>query len=179
MTQDPGLTDIQLQRIRARERRHDAAGAGEYRADRELVLKALNEALATELICVLRYKRHYYAADGIHAESAKAQFLEHAVQESQHADLLAERIIQLGGRPNFSPVGIAGRAQAEQVEGTTLKDMLGEDLIAERIAIETYKELVRYVGERDPTTRRLLEQVLAVEEEHAQHISSLLSGLVS
>jgi bacterioferritin len=146
-----------------------------YRADRETVIRILNEALATEIVCVLRYKRHYYMASGIHAQAVAQEFLEHANEEQGHADQIAERIVQLDGEPNFSPDGLSSRSHSEYVEGTTLLDMLKEDLVAERIAIESYGEIVRYLGADDPTTRRLMESILAVEEEHADDLLNLLA----
>jgi len=137
----------------------------------------LNEALATEIVCVLRYKRHYFMADGIHAEPVAAEFLEHATQEMEHADRIAGRIIQLRGEPNFSPDGLSTRSHAEYVEGGSLKEMIKEDLVAERVAIESYREMVAYIAEKDPTTRRILEDILASEEEHADDLVSLLEGL--
>ena len=168
------LSDIQTIRQRAREHIEQGAVTPGYAADRETVLRLLNEALATEIVCTLRYKRHYYMATGIQSEAAKAEFLEHANQEQQHADQIAERIVQLGGDPNFSPDGLTARSHAEYVEGGTLREMIEEDLVAERIAIESYKEMALYIGEKDPTTRRLLEEILATEEEHADDLVSLL-----
>jgi bacterioferritin len=141
------------------------------------VLKLLNEALATEIICVLRYKRHYYMAQGIHAEGVAAEFLEHATEEQQHADQIAERITQLGGEPDFSPDGLTSRSHAEYVEGSSLEEMIKEDLIAERIAIDSYREMVNYLGQEDSTTRRMLEEILAKEEEHADDLARLLEGM--
>ena len=175
----PPLTDIQTLRKRARQHIEDGAVTSGYAADRETVIKLLNEALATEIVCVLRYKRHYFMAAGIHAASVADEFLEHANEEMLHADRIAERIIQLHGEPNFSPDGLAERSHAEYVEGGTLKEMIKEDLIAERIAIESYREMVGYLGEQDPTTRRMLVEILAGEEEHAEDLSSLLEGLPS
>lgn len=171
------LSDIPSLRKRARQQIEQGAVTSGYAADRETVLKLLNEALATEIVCVLRYKRHYFMADGIHAEPVAAEFLEHATQEMAHADRLAERIIQLRGEPNFSPDGLSARSHAEYVEGNSLKEMIQEDLVAERIAIESYREMVAYIGEKDPTTRRILEDILASEEEHADDLVSLLEGL--
>ncbi|HEY9379946.1 MAG TPA: ferritin-like domain-containing protein [Burkholderiales bacterium] len=168
------LSDIQTIRQRAREHIEQGAVTPGYAADRDTVLRLLNEALATEIVCTLRYKRHYYMATGIQSEAAKAEFLEHANQEQQHADQIAERIVQLGGDPNFSPDGLTTRSHAEYVEGGTLREMIEEDLVAERIAIESYKEMALYIGEKDPTTRRLLEEILATEEEHADDLVSLL-----
>ena len=171
------LSDIQTIRRRAREHMEQGAVTPGYTADRETVLRLLNEALATELVCTLRYKRHYYMANGIHAEAAQAEFLEHANEEQQHADQIAARIVQLGGEPNFSPEGLTLRSHAEYVEGNSLRQMIEEDLVAERIAIESYKEMALYIGDNDPTTRRMLEEILAVEEEHADDLVSLLGGL--
>jgi len=173
----PFLTDIQTLRARARQHIEQGAVTEGYRADRETVIKLLNEALATEIVCVLRYKRHYFMASGINAESVAAEFLQHANEEQGHADLIAERIVQLGGAPNFSPEGLLTRSHAEYVEGDTLIDMIKEDLVAERIAIDSYREMVAYVGNDDPTTRRMLEGILAMEEEHANDLVSLLEGL--
>jgi bacterioferritin len=171
------LSDIQTLRRRAREHIAQGAVTPGYHADRDVVLKLLNEALATEIICTLRYKRHYYMAKGIHAESVASEFLEHAQEEQQHADQIAERITQLGGAPDFSPDGLAARSHAEYVEGGSLEEMIKEDLVAERIAIDSYREMVSYLGEEDPTTRRLMEEILAKEEEHADDLASLLEGL--
>ena len=168
------LSDIQTLRRRAREHIAQGAVTPGYHADRSVVLKLLNEALATEIICTLRYKRHYYMAKGIHAESVASEFLEHAQEEQQHADQLAERITQLGGAPDFSPEGLATRSHAEYVEGDSLEEMIKEDLVAERIAIDSYREMARYCGNDDPTTRRMLEEILAVEEEHADDLANLL-----
>jgi|SRR5690606_31897666 len=178
MTQKDGfLTDIATLRRRAREHIESGAVTQGYRADRETVLKLLNEALATELVCVLRYKRHYFTASGIHAQSVAAEFLEHANEEQGHADEIAARIVQLGGSPNFNPEGLTTRSHAEYVEGENLIDMIKEDLVAERIAIDSYRDMVRYLGDDDPTTRRMLEGILAVEEEHADDLVSLLEQL--
>ncbi|MDO8705182.1 MAG: ferritin-like domain-containing protein [Sulfuricaulis sp.] len=171
------LSDIQTLRKRARQHIEGGAVTSGYAADRETVLKLLNEALATEIVCVLRYKRHYFMATGIHAEPVAAEFLEHANEELQHADRIAERIVQLRGEPNFSPDGLSLRSHAEYVEGDSLKEMIKEDLVAERVAIESYREMVAYIAEKDPTTRRMLEEILASEEEHADDLVSLLAGL--
>ena len=170
------LSDIES--IRARARRHVEEGAvtENYGADKETVIRLLNEALATEIVCVLRYKRHYFMAQGPASTAIAAEFLEHAQEEQAHADSIAERIVQLGGEPDFSPHGLATRSHAEYVEGTTLADMIREDLVAERVAIETYREVVQYLGSDDTTTRRLLEAILATEEEHAEDLASLMSG---
>ena len=170
---------LDMQTIRDRARKHIADGAvtGGYAADREQVIKLLNEALATEIICVLRYKYHYYMASGIHSQSVAAEFAEHAAEEQAHADRIAERITQLDGAPNFSPEGLTTRSHADYVEGEDLVDMIKEDLVAERIAIETYGEMIRYIANDDPTTRRLLEDILAQEEEHAEDMATLLEEL--
>jgi len=171
------LSDIQTLRRRAREHIAQGAVTPGYHADRDVVLKLLNEALATEIICTLRYKRHYYMAKGIHAEGVASEFLEHAQEEQHHADQIAERITQLGGAPDFSPDGLATRSHAEYVEGSSLEEMIKEDLVAERIAIDSYREMISYLGEEDPTSRRLMEEILAKEEEHADDLASLLEGL--
>ncbi|MEQ8259638.1 MAG: ferritin-like domain-containing protein [Alcanivorax sp.] len=173
----PFLTDVKTLRERARQHIEQGAVTAGYSADRETVLKLLNEALATEIVCTLRYKRHYYMADGLNASIAADEFLEHAQQEQQHADWLAERIVQLGGAPNFSPEGLQSRSHAEYVEGETLKEMVKEDLIAERIAIDSYREIATYLGDKDPTTRRIMEEILAQEEEHADDMASILESL--
>jgi bacterioferritin len=173
----PHLSDIKT--IRERARQHISAGAVTpgYDANREVVLKLLNEALATELVCVLRYRRHYYMAEGVLAEGVKKEFLEHSQEEQEHADSIAERIVQLGGEPNFDPSGLTTRSHAEYKEGKTLEDMIVEDLVAERIAIESYREMVDYIGNHDSTTRRVLERILSVEEEHAEELASMLKGV--
>jgi len=171
------LSDIETLRRRAREHIAQGAVTPGYHADRSVVLKLLNEALATEIICTLRYKRHYFMAQGIHAESVAAEFLEHANEEQQHADRIAERITQLGGAPDFSPEGLVSRSHAEYVEGHSLEEMIREDLVAERIAIDSYREIVQYLGQEDSTTRRLMEEILAKEEEHADDLASLLEGI--
>src|SRR3954468_16448944 len=171
------LSDIQTLRKRAREHIAQGAVTPGYHADREVVVKLLNEALATEIICTLRYKRHYFMAKGIHAEAVAAEFQEHAAEEQAHADQIAERITQLGGAPDFSPEGLATRSHAEYVEGDSLEEMIKEDLVAERIAIDSYREMISYLGEEDPTSRRLMEEILAKEEEHADDLARLLEGL--
>lgn len=173
----PKLTDIKTLRERARAHiDHGAVTAG-YAADRDWVIATLNAALATELVCVLRYKRHYFMASGIHAEPVAAEFLAHANEEMGHADRIAKRIVELRGEPDFSPHGLAQRSHAEYVQGDTLKSMLREDLIAERVAIESYREVIAYLGSTDPSTRRMLEEILASEEEHAEDLSSMLEGM--
>jgi bacterioferritin len=173
---EPFLSDVQTLRRRAREHIAQGAVTPGYHADRDTVVKLLNEALATEIICTLRYKRHYFMAKGIHAESVAAEFQEHAAQEQQHADQIAERITQLGGEPDFSPEGLASRSHAEYVEGGSLREMIEEDLVAERIAIDSYREMIEYFGTKDITTRRLMEEILATEEEHADDLASLLEN---
>jgi bacterioferritin len=173
----PFLTDIETIRKRAREHIDQGAITQGYSADRETVVKLLNEALATEIVCVLRYKFHYYMAKGIHAKSVAAEFLEHATEEQGHADRIAERITQLDGTPNMSPDGLLSRSHSDYVEGDDVADMLKEDLVAERIAIDSYREIIKYLGNDDPTTRRLMEDILANEEEHAEDLSTLLDQL--
>ena len=176
MSKQPFVTDIKALRERARRHIERGAVTEGYQADRETVIKICNEALATEIVCVLRYKRHYFMAKGINADSVAAEFAEHAAEEQVHADRIAGRIVQLGGEPNLSPDGLSSRSHSEYVEGDTLIDMIKEDLIAERIAIDSYKEIVEYLGDKDPTTRRMFEEILAVEEEHADDLVSLLGG---
>ena len=168
------LTDIKTLRARARKHIEQGAVTEGYKADRETVIKVLNEALATEIVCVLRYRRHYFMASGINADSVAAEFLQHSNDEQGHADQIAQRIVQLGGEPNFSPEGLLTRSHAEYVEGETLTDMIKEDLVAERIAIDSYRDIIQYLGNDDPTSRRLMETILAVEEEHADDLVNLL-----
>ena len=165
-----------LEQIRRRAREHMSQGAvtGAYRADKKQVLEVLNQALATEIVCVLRYKNHYYMARGIRGQTCAAEFLQHAAEEQQHADLISERIVQLGGTPNLNPEGLATRSHSEYHVGENLKQMLTEDLVAERVAIETYAAIARWLGEGDPTSRRLMEVLLAKEEEHADDLATLL-----
>jgi bacterioferritin len=179
MSEKAILTDVKTLRIRARQHIEQGAVTPGYRADRGVVLRLLNEALATEIVCVLRYKRHYFTATGIHSKAVAEEFLEHAAEEQTHADALAARIVELGGSPNFSPEGLLSRSHSEYVEATSLLDMIKEDLIAERIAIDSYSEMIRYLGDDDPTTRRMLEGILAVEEEHAEDLAGLLEGIRS
>ena len=171
------LTDTQTLRKRARQHVEEGAVTTGYAADREAVIQLLNQALATELVCVLRYKRHYFMAKGIHSESVKPEFLQHANEEMAHADRIAKRITELGGEPNFSPDGLSSRSHAEYMPGDSLISMIKEDLIAERIAIESYRELVAYLGNNDPTTQRMIKEILAMEEEHADDMASLLEGM--
>jgi bacterioferritin len=170
------LTDVETIRQRARENIESGAVTPSYSADREEIIRLLNDALATEIVCYLRYKRHYFMADGIHADAVAAEFQEHATQEQEHADQIAERIVQLGGAPDFCPDRLTARSHAQYVEGTTLMDMIRENLVAERIAIESYREIGQYIGDKDPTTRRMMEEILATEEEHADDLVSLMHG---
>jgi bacterioferritin len=170
----PFLTDVKTLRERARKHIEDGAITEGYSADRETAVKILNEALATEIVCVLRYRRHYFMASGIHAESVAAEFLQHSNEEQGHADQIAARIVQLNGAPDLNPADLLTNSHAEYVEGTTLLDMIKEDLVAERIAIDSYREMIQYFGNDDPTSRRMLEGILAVEEEHADDLVSLL-----
>jgi len=173
----PFLTDIKTLRARARKHIEKGAVTEGYSADRATVVKLLNEALATEIVCVLRYKRHYFMASGINAESVAAEFLQHANDEQGHADQISHRIVQLGGEPNLNPQGLLTRSHAEYVEGDTLTDMIKEDLVAERIAIDSYRDMINYLGNDDPTSRRMMENILAVEEEHADDLVNLLGEL--
>jgi bacterioferritin len=177
MAGKPFQSDIEAIRKRAREHIDKGAVTAGYKADRETVIKILNEALATEIVCTLRYRYHYFMASGIHSQSVAAEFLEHAIEEQRHADMIAERITQLDGAPNFSPEGILSRSHSEYVEGQDLVEMLEEDLVAERIAIDSYREIIDYIGTDDPTTRRMLEGILAMEEEHAEDMNTLLEQL--
>ena len=176
-TETPFLSDVRELRERARRHIQQGAVTENYRADRETVVRVLNEALATEIVCVLRYKRHYFMASGIHAQAVAREFQEHAAEEQDHADRIAERITQLNGEPNFNPEGLAMRSHSEYVEGGSLMEMIREDLVAERVAIESYAEIVRYLGNDDPTSRRLMEEILAKEEEHADDLQKLLTTL--
>jgi len=171
------LTDVQTLRKRARQHIDEGAVTASYDADRGAVLKLLNDALATEIVCVLRYRRHHFMAKGLEAKSVADEFLVHANEELAHADLLAARIVQLGGEPDFAPDGLGARSHAEYVAGGSLVDMIKENLVAERIAIDSYREIVNFLGDRDSTTRRLVEQILAVEEKHADELGNLLDDL--
>jgi bacterioferritin len=170
------LSDIKSLRARARAHINEGAVTSGYDADRGTVLKLLNDALATELVCVLRYRRHYFMARGLLSQPVAQEFLEHSNEEQEHADRIAERIVQLGGEPDFAPAGLVDRSHAEYVPGDTLISMIKEDLVAERIAIDSYREIVRYLADRDPTTRRLMEEILAVEEQHADELADLLEA---
>ena len=173
------LTDVQALRKRARQHIDEGAVTFGYSADRETVLKLLNDSLATEIVCVLRYRRHHFMAKGIQSKGIADEFLAHSNEEQGHADQLAERIVQLGGEPDLSPEGLVSRSHAEYVEGATLLDMIKEDLIAERIAIDSYRDIIQYLGDKDPTTRRMLESILAVEEQHADELADLLQEVPS
>src|SRR6188472_422504 len=177
MADKPFLTDIKTLRERARKHIENGAVTEGYSADRETVVKLLNEALATEIVCVLRYKRHYFMATGINADSVAAEFQQHATEEQQHADQIAARIVQLNGEPNLNPEGLTSRSHAEYVEGEDLIDMIKEDLVAERIAIDSYREMINYIGDKDTTTKRMLEGILAMEEEHADDLVGLLEEM--
>ena len=172
------LTDTATLRANARRNIEDGAITSTYGADKEVVIRLLNEALATEWVCVLRYYRHYFMASGMLADSVKTEFLEHAQQEQEHANKLAERIVQLGGEPDLNPDTLTQRAHAEYKVGHNLRDMVTEDLVAERIAIDSYREMINYIGDRDTTTKRILESILAQEEEHADEFSDLLDGWI-
>jgi bacterioferritin len=173
----PFLTDIKEIQRRAREHVEKGAVTKSYRGDIDTAVKLLNDALATEIVCVLRYKRHHYMASGIHSQSVADEFAEHASEEQAHADLIAERITQLDGAPDFNPAGLLSRSHAQYVEGNSLVDMIKENLIAERIAIESYLEMIRWFSDNDPTSRRMLEHILEQEEEHAEDMKTLLENL--
>ena len=169
-------TDVKKLRERARQHIEEGAVTEGYSADREAVLKMLNDSLATELVCVLRYRRHYFMARGIHSQGVADEFLTHSNEEQGHADQIAERIVQLGGEPDFSPDTLTGRSHAEYIPASTLADMIKENLVAERIAIDSYRDIIHYLGDQDPTTRRMMESILAVEEEHADELADLLQA---
>ena len=177
MAKKPFLSDVKTLRKRARQHIELGAVTPGYRAKRDVVVKILNEALATEIVCVLRYRRHHFMARGIHSQSVAQEFLDHSNEEQAHADQIAERIVQLGGEPDFAPDSLSRRSHAEYVAGDTLVSMIREDLVAERIAIDSYRDFIRYVGDQDPTTRRMLEGILAMEEEHADDLADLLVTL--
>jgi bacterioferritin len=168
------LTDVKTLREQARRHIEEGAVTENYGANREKVIELLNEALATELVCVLRYRHDYFMARGIHSQAVAAEFLEHSNEEQAHADEIAERIVQLGGEPDFNPNAITGRSHAEYRVGKTLQEAIRENLVAERIAIDSYREMVQYIGDSDPTTRRMLEGILATEEDHADELADLL-----
>jgi len=173
----PFITDMKAISERARRHMQQGAVTEGYKGDREQVIKLLNEALATEIVCVLRYKSHHFLASGIHSESVANEFLEHANEEQAHADKISKRIVQLQGTPNWSPDGLQTRSHSEFVQGANLKQMIEENLVAERIAIDTYREMIAYIGDDDPTSRRVLEEVLEQEEEHADELANLLDGM--
>ncbi len=177
MTATYKITSVKALRKQARQHIEHGAVTDGYRADRSRVLKMLNEALATEIVCVLRYRRHHFMARGVHGQTVGAEFLVHSNEEQGHADQLATRIVQLGGEPDFSPDSLSARSHAEYVPASTLPEMIRENLVAERIAIDGYRDMVRYLGDQDPTTSDLLKQILAVEEEHADELADLLEGM--
>lgn len=177
MKSNPGLADVATLRKQARKHIEKGAVTAGYAADRQAVLGLLNEALATEIVCVLRYRRHYFMARGIHSKGIAGEFLVHSNEELGHADQIAERIVQLGGEPDFAPDSLTGRSHAEYVAGKTLVGMIKEDLVAERIAIDSYRGMIEYIGEQDPTTSDMLKGILAVEEEHADELADLLQDL--
>ena len=177
MADNAFLTDVKTLRERARKHIAEGAVTQGYKGDRRQVIKVLNEALATEIVCVLRYKRHQYTASGIHAQAVAQEFAEHAAEEQSHADRIAERIVQLGGSPDFNPDSLTARSHSEYVDASTLADMIREDLVAERIAIDSYAEIIRFLGDNDSTSRVLMENILAKEEEHAEDLASLLAEL--
>ena len=165
--------DIAAIRIAAKNMADGAVTIG-YQADRKKVLAMLNDALATELVCVLRYKRHYYTASGLQNGPIRAEFLKHATEEQGHADLLAERIVQLNGKPNFNPATLVDRSHAEYDDSDSIQEMIKANLIAERVAIESYRQMIEAIGETDPTTRHMLVGIMAMEEEHADDMRDLL-----
>lgn len=175
-SKDTFVMDVQHIREQARKHMSEGPVTETYNADRDTVLKLLNDALATEIVCTLRYKRHHFMAKGINSEAVAAEFAQHAAEEQGHADRLAERIVQLGGEPDFDPAGLKSRSHSEYQAGDNLTDMIRENLIAERIAIDSYREIIRYLGDKDTTTRRLFEEILEVEEEHADDMADLLDG---
>lgn len=177
MTAPSQFTDVATLRLQARKHTEAGAVTAGYSADRATVLKLLNEALATEIVCVLRYRRHHFMARGIHAKSTADEFLVHSNEEQGHADLIAARIVQLGGEPDFAPDGLSARSHAEYVPGGSLVQMIREDLVAERIAIDSYREMIQYLAHQDPTTSQILKTILATEEEHADELADLLEGL--
>jgi bacterioferritin len=170
-------SDIQRIRRQAREHMNEGAVTPGYKADPADVVTVLNDVLATEIVCFLRYKRHYFMAQGINSESVKQEFLQHATEEQQHADMLAQRITQLNGEPNFDPKDLASRSHSEYADSIDLLEMLKEDLYAERIAIDSYSEVIRWLSDKDPTTRKLMEDILKVEEEHADDLKNLLARM--
>ena len=174
MSTKTGISDVKAIRERARRNLEQGAVTEQYGLDRDRAVTFLNEALATEIVCGLRYRRHHFMANGIEAEGVAAEFLQHAIEEQGHADLLAARIVQLGGAPDFHPDRLSSKSHAEYVEGETLQDMIRENLVAERIAIDSYRDMIGFFGNADPTTRRMLEGILSMEEEHADDLATLL-----
>ena len=172
----PAMSSTAALRANARKKIEEGAVTAGYSADRSHIVKMLNDALATEIVCMLRYKRHFFMATGVHADAVAAEFLEHATEEQEHADAIAKRIVQLGGEPDFSPDTLTKRSHAEYIIGKSLMDMVKEDLIAERIAIDSYREMIVAIGDDDSTTRRLIEWILSVEEEHADDLANLLDA---
>jgi len=179
MKSQPFLSDIKTLRNLARQHMENGAVTSGYKADTETIIKLLNEALATEIVCVLRYRRHHFMASGLTAQNVAQEFFQHSNEEQTHADQIARRIVQIGGEPNFSPEGLLTRSHSEYVEGGTLIGMIEEDLVAERVAIDSYREMISYVANDDTTTRRMLEEILAMEEAHAEDLASLLKELGS
>jgi bacterioferritin len=177
MNRTRALTDVKTLRVQARKHIEEGAVTAGYSADRSEVLRLLNEALATEMVCVLRYRRHHFMARGLDAKSTADEFLVHSNEEQGHADRIAARIVQLGGEPDFSPDSLSKRSHAEYVAGGSLVEMIREDLVAERIAIDSYREMIRYLDDQDPTTSQMLKGILAVEEEHADELADLLKDL--
>ena len=176
-SKQPFLTDVKEIQKRAREQIEQGAVTPDYQGDVNTVIRLLNEALATEIVCTLRYRQHYYMAVGIHYLAVADEFMQHSNDEQQHADQIAERIRQLNGHPDFNPEGILSRSHAQFEEGASLIEMIKEDLVAERIAIETYREIIQYLGEKDPTSRRVMERILEKEEEHADDMATLLQRI--
>jgi bacterioferritin len=171
------LSDIQEIRNRARQKIEEGPLTQDYGLDKDRAVGILNEALATEIVCVLRYRFHHYMATGIHSTAVAEEFAEHAREEQEHAERIAERIKQLGGKPDLNPATLLQRSHSEYKEGTSLIDMIREDLVAERIAIESYREMVRFFGDKDPTSRVMMEEILAKEEEHADDLADLLFAI--
>jgi bacterioferritin len=168
------LKNIEEIRARARQKLEEGPVTADYQLDREQAIGILNEALATEIVCVLRYQFHYFMATGIHSAAVAEEFRQHATEEQEHANMIAERIKQLGGKPEMNPALVAQTSHTQYIEGTSLADMMREDLVAERIAIDTYREIVKYFGDKDPTSRTMMEEILAKEEEHADELADLL-----
>ena len=175
---DLRLTDVKTLREQARRHVEEGAVTESYGGNKEKILQLLNEALATELVCVLRYRHDYFMARGVNGKAAADEFMEHSVEEQQHADQIAERIVQLGGEPDFDPSGLKARSHAEYRIGRTLQEAIKENLVAERIAIDSYREMIQFIGDSDPTTRRMLEEILATEEEHADDLADLLDPTI-